>query len=363
MRRLLFAVFFLLGPIGSAFGQARLTGRIVDADTETPLPGVHVFIASTMVGTTTDTLGLYDLTSVPLGSARLFVSMLGYHRAIRDIIISRPDTLHFDFTLKPEVISLGNITVEAKLDKHWRKRLKKFIRLFIGEGPFAKDTEIMNPEVLDFETKWYGKLTARASEPLDIENHALGYRIRYFLREFISTGTTLKYDGEPFFDEMTARNSEENETWQENRKRAYMGSFHHFMVASLADQLADQGFRIHRLPSLERIDRNEWLFPVEVKDILHSGPSPGLRTLRFYGVIEVRYERERETLAYVRRQGASFGRYPGDQRSWLELTHGPTDVDRNGTIIDPYGLTLYGYFAFEHMSDDLPNEYRPPSEQ
>ena len=31
----------------------------------------------------------------------------------------------------------------------------------------------------------------------------------------------------------------------------------------------------------------------------------------------------------------------------------------NGEVRDPYGLTVYGYFAFERVADDVPKEYRP----
>jgi hypothetical protein len=30
--------------------------------------------------------------------------------------------------------------------------------------------------------------------------------------------------------------------------------------------------------------------------------------------------------------------------------------------LDPYGVTVYGYFAFERIADDVPKEYRPAPE-
>jgi hypothetical protein len=56
------------------------------------------------------------------------------------------------------------------------------------------------------------------------------------------------------------------------------------------------------------------------------------------------------------------GRPRRNQRSWIKLTNGPTVVDQNGEVIDPYGVTVYGYFAFERIADDVPKEYRPAPE-
>ncbi len=338
---------------------AVFTGMVVDSTSGEPLPGAHVFIAGSMIGTTTDGEGRYRLERVPPGAHRLYVSMLGFEPVHIDALVTAGQTLHYDAYLVPSVIELGEVTVEARKDTKWQKRLKTFIRQFLGETPNAAETKILNPEVLDFDGTWWGKLEARAAEPLVIENRALGYRIHYFLKEFISTGVTIKYDGEPLFEELPPRDDAEAERWRQNRRRAFFGSFRHFMLAALGDSTREAGFVTHRLLALEDARRSHPRFPLHMADVFDEGPTPETRTLRFRGFIEVTYLKEKEDPAYLRWEHSYYQRTPGSQRSWISLTDGPTAVDPTGTIVDPYGVTVYGYFAFERVADELPKEYRP----
>lgn len=364
MRSRLFLSLIALGVLPALAAaqpdaSAVFTGTVTDAETGAPLPAAHVFLAATMNGTTTDAEGRFRLNGISRGAHRLYVSMLGFEAAHIDTLVTEDRTYTFDVRLTPTVIEIGAITVEAKADKKWRKRLSTFTRLFIGESPNAARTKILNPETLDFETQWWGKLTAHAREPLVIENRALGYRIRYFLKEFISTGGTIRYDGEPLFEPLEPESPEEEAQWEENRRRTYLGSFRHFMRAALADSLEEEGFLAYRIPTRENPERSRVKLPLRIASVLKDGPSPEERTLRFYGFIEVLYLREEEEEAFLRWRGVYYRRAPENQRSWLRLTDGPTSVDRTGEIVDPYGLTVYGYFAFERVADELPKEYRP----
>ncbi len=364
MRRLPFLIMLALATfatpsVAQPDAAAVFTGTVTDAETGAPLPAAHVFLAETMNGTTTDAKGRFRLSRVPRGAHRLFVSMLGFEPAHVDTLVTEDRAYTFEVRLTPAVLEMDAITIEAKADGKWRKRLEKFTRLFIGESPNADETTILNPEVLDFEANWWGKLTARATEPLVIENRALGYRIRYFLKEFSAAGGTIRYDGEPLFEPLEPESPEEEARWEENRRRAYFGSFRHFMRAALADSLEAAGFVAYRIPTRENPERSRVKLPLRVPWVFEDGPTPEERTLRFYGFIEVNYLREEEDEAFLRWMGAYYRRAPENQRSWLRLTDGPTTVDHMGEVVDPYGLTVYGYFAFERVADELPKEYRP----
>lgn len=80
-RRLLFIVVSLgfgLMP-GPAYAQttAMITGSVVDAETNAPLPGVNVYLAYSTRGAATDSQGRYVIYGVPPGSYELVASMLG----------------------------------------------------------------------------------------------------------------------------------------------------------------------------------------------------------------------------------------------------------------------------------------------
>ena len=335
-----------------------LRGTVVDDETGTPLAGAHVFIAASMMGTATDDEGRFVLDRVPLGAHRLYVSMIGFEPASRDTLLRQTQPYDFEFRLAPAIIEVGQVTVSAKEAKRWRRRLRKFTRLFLGETKNAEHTTILNPEVLSFESSW-GRLAASASAPLVIENRALGYRVQYFLKEFIQSGNTIKYDGEPLFEELDPESDDLAAKWIENRRKAYFGSFRHFMLTLLDQRVEDEGFMSFRRFSLDRLHSTHDRFWIDPERILHEGPSPTEKELRFPGYLEVLYTNELEDEAFLRWQGRGAWHSPRNQRSWMKLTDGPTLVDHTGEVIDPYGVTVYGYFAFERVADELPKEYRP----
>jgi hypothetical protein len=314
-----------------------------------------------MNGSVTDDSGIYRLESVPLGAHRLYVSIIGYEPMALDVFLHEAHVHTFDFSLERAVVEIGEVEVTAERDERWQRRLEKFIRLFIGESPNAAHTEILNPEVLDF-TDTMGRFTAKASETLVIENRALGYRIHYYLKEFSATPTRTMYDGEPLFEEMEPSSVEEQGSWQQNRSEAFNGSFRHFMLALISDRVEESGFiTYHRPPSRENLSGSATpsgqRFPLEPASILKEGDSEQERILDFHGFVEIVYTPEVEDESYLAWQGRR-GR-PKYRSSMILVENGPTVVDLKGDALDPYGVTFYGYLAFERVADDVPMEYRP----
>ena len=378
-RLVIFSCFALsaLLPLQSASAQSQvpaavLTGSVVDDETGTPLAGVHVFIAGSMLGTTTDGEGKYRLERIPLGAHRLYVSIIGFEPAFKDIMLRESRNFTFDFRMSEAVAELGEITVEAQGDRRWKKRLERFIDTFIGETPNAMDTKILNPEVLDFANKG-GTLLAFANDIIEVENHALGYRIQYFLKDFAAEPTRIRYDGEPLFEEMEPDSPEQAALWEENRRKAFYGSFRHFMLAVLTDRAKDHGFETFLRPTpAGAADRGTFQqagglsntrSPFDVTKLLKDTDNPNEKLLEFDGAIEIIFKGELEGEAYAEWQ-RSFGGpigMRGDrfQRSLVWQENGPTLVDYKGDILNPYGVTVSGHLAFERIADDLPKEYRP----
>lgn len=66
--------------IGQAFGQThRVTGRVIDQDDRSPLPGLNIVVKNTQRGTTTDTDGRYALENVSPQDTLVF-TYIGYGR-------------------------------------------------------------------------------------------------------------------------------------------------------------------------------------------------------------------------------------------------------------------------------------------
>ncbi len=363
MRFLLFPLTFLLF-VHTALGQVQrttITGRVVDDESDTPLAGVHVFVASSTSGTVTNENGIYRLDNIPVGALRLYASSIGYEPVAKDMFLRTADTKTIDFRLKAAVVELDGITVEAKRDKKWKRRLERFTTMFIGESSAARETKIINPEVLDFEMK-RAVFRATASEPLIIENRFLGYKITYFLKNFESDQQTIKYDGEPLYEELTPQDDAERTKWEENRKRSFIGSFRHFALALIAQKTEEQGFKLYGrnsagIESVRQIPQGS-RFPVRQDEIIEPGASNDEFVLDFRGFVEIIFTGEFEDAAY-KEYRQSFGNRDKYQTSWIRLSSGATVIDYKGDTLDPYGVTLYGYFAFERVADDVPRDYRP----
>ncbi|NBC87852.1 MAG: carboxypeptidase-like regulatory domain-containing protein [Bacteroidetes bacterium] len=357
-------------------GRAVLTGVITDAETGDPLQDVNVFIAESMTGTATNAQGRFRIEGVPLGAHRLYVSSIGYQSAARNLNLREARIYTVDFELEPAVIEGEGVTVEAERDEKWQERYARFQRLFIGETPNAEETEIENPEVLRFDGG-VGSLEAYSVEPLVIVNRALGYRVEYFLEEFVATPGRTRYNGEPLFSELEG-SVDERKKWEEARREAFYGSFHHLMLAMLAENTERHGFKLYMRPASGgdfgsdsgplgggALRSGGQRYPIEVGDIMENGEVATERVLDFNGFVEVVYLGETETEAYTtwRNQYASDGMIrrntPKFQTSQFWLERGPATIDYKGDIVDPYGVTVSGFFAFERVADQVPKEYRP----
>lgn len=352
---------------------AVLEGRVVSSETGEPLEGAHVFIAVSTNGTVAGADGRYRLEGVPLGAHRLYVSMLGYEAQAQDIVLRQGGSHTYDFSLKPTVIQGEGVVLEGERDRRWQKRLEKFTALFIGETPNADQTKITNPEVLDFEER-LGRFTARASEPLVIENQALGYRITYFLKEFVAEGGRTQYDGEPLFEELEPESHEQAVIWEGNRREAYYGSFRHFILSAFDGTWEEQGFVLyHRpsaqtgmsqgvfgnLPGAQRGMQGGPRFPIKPQEFIKDGPTALEKEVGFAGYVEIVFTGETEDPRYLSWGNRAVGAQPKFQTSWIQVEKGPTMVDYKGDPLDPYGITFYGYLAFERVADEVPKEYRP----
>lgn len=352
-----FIYSLLLVPCTHVLGQdIVLTGTVTDTTSQRTLRDAHVFIASSLIGTATDSQGKFILEDIPAGAHRIVVTMIGYEPASIDTLLRAGKKYEFDLNLKPTTVELEEVVVNARLARRWQRRLSKFTRLFLGETDNSVLTTIINPEVLSFTSR-LGKLSATASEPLIIENRALGYRLQYYLKEFFYYGSTIKYDGEPSFTELVPMDSTEWQRWLMNREAAFNGSQRHFLLSLMAGRTSEEGFQVHRRFSLES---NGARFTMDPNQLLEPGPTPLEQLLTFHGVLEITYTNESEDNSFQEWQRQPTWTRPGPQRSFMELNSGPTLIDESGEVIDPYGVVVYGYYAFERIADKVPKEYRPP---
>ncbi|HUF10810.1 MAG TPA: TonB-dependent receptor [Rhodothermales bacterium] len=102
--------------IGSASAQTgKIAGRVIEASTGDPLPGVNVVIPGTLQGSTSDVEGYYFILNVKPGTYAVRSSFIGYTPVTVDgVRVMIDKTATADFSLNEETIEGEEIVVVAR---------------------------------------------------------------------------------------------------------------------------------------------------------------------------------------------------------------------------------------------------------
>ena len=339
--------------------QRTLKGTVVDKETRDALPGANVFINQTTIGVSTSSTGGFVLNNLPVGKQTVVVSMIGFKTFSYplDELLALGDRVIIE--LEPDPILLDQIQVTAKKPRRWLRNLEIFKEQFLGITDNAKQTIILNPEVIDFENQG-NDLFATARAPLEIENRALGYHIQFHLEQFLFNKegliSSIYTDGYSVYKELESENDQEKQNWLDERNRAYKGSFTHFIHALFADQLKPEGFLVYfdkrlrvnnggRSPEVERT-RSIYSFTKELNEIkLKNSKTDFLR-------VQYINERAEEAVAEVINIPAQF--------SWISFPNEYAIVDiKTGKEPTAFRSKLHGYWGMSHrIADLLPSNYR-----
>jgi hypothetical protein len=340
-------LFFLAGRL-QAQTEPRVTisGQVKDSASGKPLPNANAFLANTTLGAVTDKDGFYAIKQVPLGTHELFASLLGYQVEKRTLRLIEPKDIRVDFALPPKALELGEVEVVAALPRDWKKNLKKFEALFWGNDCDGEACKILNPEVLDFAVeKGPNCFTAKASQPLQIENRGLGYRAQFLVEDFryYLDEEKIGYAFIPKFDALSPADTAEAQRWKANRQKAYRGSFRHFLAALVAGRLQEDGFVIYSMAVPPWEDKQARRFGVKLDELLSPGTLPNEKVIHFRGCLEV---------IYVPQRGDT-------QTSWIVPNHESVTVNASGYIYDGYAVTVYGHWFYQRVAAMLPRDYQP----
>lgn len=389
------------------FCQRTIEGRVIGADDRKPLLFANVFISNSTKGQQTDDKGKFKLSNVPSGVIDLVVSYVGYDTFS---IKLKADTLKKPLLilLTPDAISLQGVTI-----KRMRNGFERFFPLFrehfLGKTAFSAHCKLKNPEALWFSlNNDESELTIGANEPLEIENKALGYVIKYTLEEFKFNfaQSYVSYYGFPFFQEMSSRNEKKETIWYENREKAYFGSPQHFFKSLINYDLSNAGYTVY---TLIREEKRYFLVPVipEIKDSLgniiqhaskakkeidstdiimsadqwlHKIPNPKKSPyvqylkrlpldencifevkeqqhhLNFENYLYIFYDRE-----FEEPQFADLGKRDSPQISILTLLEPLVLIEPNGHLANPLAVLFEGHWGYEKMGEFLPIDYEPES--
>ncbi|NUO79385.1 carboxypeptidase-like regulatory domain-containing protein [candidate division KSB1 bacterium] len=326
--------------------SATLSGQVRDAASNGPLASVNVFLANTMLGCQTDAQGLFEIRNVPFGTHDLVVSLLGYEVQRLEVRITSEHVTIPLFRLLSKPLQGPEVEVVAEEAEAWRKDLRKFEEFFWGRSKFVAHCKILNPEVLDFahdENHWF---TATASEPLQIANRALGYRIHLILTnfEYHERRNEIRYSLIPHFEPLQPENPAQEQLWRRNRLKAYRGSMRHFLHALAAQRTNEEGFEIYTLPTLPWQQHTKRHLLTKPERLLAPGELPTERRLSFEDYLEIVFAGDRE------------------KTSWMTTSSQAVVMNIAGYVYSGRDLFVYGSWFHQRLAEALPREYAPPEE-
>ena len=359
----IFPLFILfLGSI-PAFSQGNyfiVTGKVVLASTKQPLQGASVFAQNTTIGTATDADGNFKLY-LPDGGYSIAVTFTGYNTESRRVSNSDQGNrdLVFEMSEKEKQMEEVAIVSTGEVKDGWTKYGSFFTGKFIGQTSNSAACVLKNPEVLRFFfSKKKNRLKVIANEPLQIENNALGYNIKYALDSFTyeyNTEVSL-YTGYPLFEEKITTDTVQRIKWNLARQQAYKGSVLHFMRSLYNKQLKEEGFEIQFL-------------------VTHEEKESALPLKNFYGalnyikddstqIVEIKPNQPRVGVIFSKEKPAELYRtlYP-DEPSEFQfsvigfLPNGSVGIEQNGYYFDQEDLTFNAYWTWDKVGDLLPYDY------
>jgi hypothetical protein len=312
--------------LASLKAEAQLIkGRVMDFETDQGVPHASIYFNNSLNGTTSDLDGHFKLDISQNLGQEIVVSCVGYSS---ETLLDYSEGKFFLIYLNPRSVLLPELLVESK-DGTRKKKLKSFLKEFLGTTSNAKKCKILNLEYLQLVFHHStNTLEAFADRPLIIENRALGYRITYFLKEFRHDGKRTYFEGNYVFEEDSSLSQKDRIKIERKRMRVYSGSRMHFMRALWNNQLEESDFIVKKRKNGESRSYHEL-----VEQQFH-----GKKYLSAASPLIIYYLDESSYIAFKQKDEVLF---------------------TESGYLDPEGLIWEGSMAFQRMADALPFEYIP----
>ncbi len=255
----------------------------------------------------------------------LTISALGYYSVTLTVVSPAKPLIIF---MKPKLYELKEVVISGKSNENERKRnVKLFTDTFLGTTRNARLCEITNIKDITFVSD-NDTLKAFASNPIQIDNRALGYKVTYFLDEFVldKKSESFYFSGNIIFNEDLKYDDPQRQIFETRRKAAYLGS------------------RMHFFRSLWHNDLDSARFTVK---------NSGDEILTTENIV-IREDSLTRYLNYPEDLGICY--YSGLPSSYIIFLDGNVNFDRNG-YFDPSSISWQGEMSLKRIADWLPYEY------
>ena len=106
-----FLSIWLVPLLSWAQQTGTIQGRVTDARTGDPIPGVNIVLRATQIGAATDVDGRYTIPRVPVGTYVVEARFVGYRLATLQVTVRPGETVTADFALEETALQLNEVVV------------------------------------------------------------------------------------------------------------------------------------------------------------------------------------------------------------------------------------------------------------
>ena len=305
-------------------------GVIRDQLTDRTINLAAVYINGTTVGASSDNNGYFELNLTNHRYEPIIISAIGYYSiTLSDYLTDISQIIY----LTPKVYKLDEVVIAASGKTSSRNRrinLKLFKKEFLGVSINARKCELLNEmDVTLLQEKDNDTLKAFSSNPILINNKALGYRITYYLDKFAyckTNGSLTIFGNYIFEDYSNSLEKPEKEKVENRRKKVYLGSRMHFFRSLWKNKIDSVGFSVINSQN-NKLNYNE----------LVTNTVKLTKNLNYKGNLVIKYYKRMET-------------------SRITIKRDYVTFDENG-YFDPYEIYWDGFMAMQRIGDLLPFEY------
>ena len=249
MKKLFFLILFATFR-GVAFNQV-IEGTVFEIGTDSVIASSAIYFDGAFVGTLADKNGNFKLDITKYASMPLIVSSIGYYSVT---LTNYPTDKPLKIYLKPKMYEMKEVVISSKpLFRKRKEYLKLFKDEFLGTTYNAQNCDIINENDITFNyDSCQDTLRAFASNPLIINNRALGYKITYYLDkfEYYRQSRSFIFIGNLAFNEDLIKDKTDKNLsalmYEKRRNSTYPGSRMHFFRALWADDLEYAGFTVKK---------------------------------------------------------------------------------------------------------------------
>lgn len=314
-----FFIFLFAGFNIVAFNQV-IEGTVYEIGTDSVISTAAVYFDGAFVGTLADKNGNFRLDITKYASMPLIVSSIGYYSVT---LTNYPTNKSLKIYLTPKMFEMNEVVISSKpLIRERKAYLKLFKDEFLGTTYNAQNCDIINENDITFNYEsCKDTLRAFASNPLIINNRALGYKITYYLDKFqyYRQSRSFIFIGNLIFNEDLIKDKTDKNLsallYERRRNSTYPGSRMHFFRALWKDDLADEGFSVRN--SDEKFLHYKDI--VRQEDIRRTdSPDRDIQYVIYSGDLKIYYSGELTTMIFLKHRVYfnKDGRYDNMAITW-----------------------------------------------